>query len=140
LLGGLLGGGAAAGSASGGGGLGGLLGGLIGNQQVSSNVSQQTGLAPTLVQALLPMIIGLLLRGGQRSGMRNQGIDIDGDGIPDYGDNMANVVQRLQQGEPVSANELRSSGITRALARQSGYDEEEVAPATVEILRALAQR
>lgn len=130
LLGGLLGGG---------GGSGGLLGSLIGSDQASTAVSQQTGLAPSLVQALLPMIIGLLFRGNQRAGMRSQSVDIDGDGIPDNGDQVMNVVQRIQEGERVDPEELRSTGVTGALARHSGYSEDEVAPATLKILEALSQ-
>lgn len=134
LLGGLLGGSGASSS-----GLGGLLGSMIGSDQTSSSVAQQTGLAPTLVQALLPMIMGMLLRGGQRSNIRTQGIDIDGDGIPDVGDQAINTVERLRQGDHVDAAELQSSGLTRALARHSGYSEEEVAPAAVKIMEALTQ-
>ncbi len=126
--------------AAGSGGLGGLLGSVIGNDQTSSTVAQQTGLAPSLVQALLPMIIGMLMRGGQRSNMRSQGIDIDGDGIPDTGDQLAGVAHRVQAGEAVDEQELRSSGVTAALAKHSGYAEPEVASATVKILQALAEQ
>lgn len=134
LLGGLLGGG------GGSGGLGGLLGGVIGSDQTSSSVAQQTGLGTSLVQALLPMIVGMLLRGGQRSNMRGQGMDIDGDGIPDVGDQAMGLVERMQRGDQVDPQELRASGLTRALAQQSGYSEAEVAPATVKILEALANQ
>lgn len=132
LLGGLLGGG-------GGEGLGGLLGGLVGSNQASTAVAQQTGLAPSLVQALLPMIVGLLARGSQRSNMRSEGIDLDGDGVPDGGDHLADVARRLRSGAPVSEQELRSSGATQALARHSGLSEAEVAPATLKIVQALSQ-
>jgi hypothetical protein len=136
LLGSLLGGG----SSSGGDAMGGLLGSLIGSSQASNNVSQQTGIAPSLVQALLPMLIGLLFRGDRRSSARSGEVDIDGDGIPDNSDQLLALMQTVQQGGDVDISDVRSSGYARALANQSGYPVDEVAPATVKILEYLAQQ
>jgi len=133
LLGGLLGGG---GSGS---GSGSLLGSLIGSSQASNSVSQQTGLAPSLVQALLPMLIGLLFRGDKRSSSRG-GVDIDGDGIPDNSDELMGLMHTLERGGEVDLDSVRASGYARALANQSGYPVDEVAPATVKILEVLAHQ
>ncbi len=113
---------------------------MIGSPQASSSVSQQTGLAPSLVQALLPMLVGLLFRGNKRSAARSEGIDIDGDGIPDNADGLIDLLHHVEAGDSVDLDGVRTSGYARALANHSGYPVDEVAPATVKILEVLAQQ
>ncbi len=117
--------------------MGGLLGSVIGNNQASHTVSQQTGLSQTLVQALLPMILGMLLR-NNKSGLRSQGLNIDA-GNTQNAEEFDQVAQRVQRGEQVDPQQLQSAGFTKALAQHSGYSEAEVAPAVVKILQTLGQ-
>jgi len=126
LLGGLMGGGSGSSGASGGGDLMGLLGGLLGGgSQQNSSVSAGS---PSILSALLPLVLGMLGGGGGRAGE----IDLD----ERTAGELRGMFGAAQSGE-LDMGQVRSAGIVQDVAAQTGASEDEVADTLAQLMRML---
>jgi hypothetical protein len=126
MLGGLMGG--VPGGGAGGGDLMGMLGGLLGggqggNSSVSSN-------APSILSALLPLVMGML-GGGRRSG----GVDLD-----QRTSNELNGMFGAAQSGALDMDQVRSSGVVHDVAAQTGTSEDEVAGTLAQLMQMLGNQ
>jgi hypothetical protein len=130
MLGGLMGGG---GASSGGGGsadLMGMLGGLLGGGASSSSGGIAAS-GPSLIQALLPLVLGMLGGGGGRSGEIN---------LSERSSNeLADMFGAAQSGQRMDIDQLRSSRAVQDMAAQTGADPDEVANAMAQLMQMLGE-
>jgi hypothetical protein len=127
MLGGLMGGGGGT-SAGGGGDLMGMLGGLLGGGQGgNSSVSAN---APSILSALLPLLLGML-GGGKRSG----GVDLDQRTSKEL-----NGMLGAAQSGGLDMNQVRSSGVVHNVAAQTGASEDEVADTLAQLMQTLGSQ
>lgn len=126
MLGGLMGGGQGSGAQDGG-DLMGMLGGLLGGSQQGSSVSAG---GPNILAALLPLVLGMLT-GGKRSG----GVDID----RRTSNELEGMFGAAQSGG-LDMTQLRSSGVVRNVAAQTGASEDEVADTLAQLMQTLGSQ
>jgi hypothetical protein len=125
MLGGLMGGGGQGGA--GGGDLMGMLGGLLGGGQQGSSVSAN---APSILSALLPLLMGML-GGGKRSG----GIDVD----QRTSGELQGMFGAAQSGQ-LDMQQVRSSGVVHDVAAQTGASQDEVADTLAQLMQMLGNQ
>jgi hypothetical protein len=127
MLGGLMGGGSAQGGASGG-DLMGMLGGLLGGGGQNDTAVAANG--PSLIQALLPLVLGML--GGGRSGQ----IDLD----ERSSNELRSMFDAAQSGESPDVDRLRSSPAVQDVAAQIGANPDQVATALAQVMQMLGRQ
>jgi hypothetical protein len=126
MLGGLMGSGAQ--GSAGGDDLMGMLGGLLGGQSGNSSVSAN---APSILSALLPLVLGMLGGGGKRSG----GIDLDQRTSTEL-----NGMFGAAKSGALNVSQVRSSGVVQNVAAQTGAPEDEVADTLAQLMRVLGNQ
>lgn len=138
--------------------LGGLLGGLLGGGAGAmggpgaagldvNGLAEQAGIAPSIMQAVIPFVIGALLKGGQQrvagidlgaagpEGTQAHGVAAMGGGAP-----LAELLGRLIGGQSIDSQFLHSTGLPQELARRTGLDLPKALAAIQHVLEALRGR